>query len=133
MTYEFAKLIADSLRFGAYRDKKQIDYKSPNHVCISDINSNTCVNIYIYKNSSWKLRKKHWYSRKEWIQKDDGLNIDITTGIISPKELQSTKSFVVSSGHEDINFWNEFSTYIKAAYEAERYKHKLIVEEAFYV
>lgn len=131
MTYEFAKQAADNLRFGAYRDSKQIDYKSPHHVCISDINSNTCVDIYIYTNSSWELCRKHWYSKKEWIRKDDGLTIDITTGIVSPREIQSTKSFVVTSDHEDIDFWNEFSTYIKAANEAKRYKHENIVEEVF--
>ena len=47
MTYEFAKHVANLLRFGQYDKEKQIEFTSSMSVKIKDVNSNTFVQFLV--------------------------------------------------------------------------------------
>ena len=43
------------------------------------------------------------------------------------------KYYYIEKNDDDYKFWEEFYTFIKAAYEDKIYKHKCLIEEVFVV
>ena len=128
MTYEFAKHVADNLRFGSYDGKYEIHY---NDIKIKDINSNLYISICIGLSGRSDLVKK-WYQTKP--KKDNyekGFSIWVKTGIISTNESLTCENFLKFESDDDYRFWEEFYTWAQAKIEARIYKHKCLIEEVF--
>ena len=133
MTYEFAKYVADNLRFGSYNDRKQIRFENIQNVVVGDVNSNTYISFFVMKSDHWKRVKNKWYSRPEHIKIEEGLRVNVYTGILSDAEICTDTSFTINTDHPDYKFWKEFKTFIEAAYEDKVYKHNCVIEDAFVV
>ena len=128
MTYEFAKHVADNLRFGSYN--KRIQFELPESVIIEDINSNTYVSFYINNMTNWKEIKSKWSSKKELEKVEEGVAINVYTGIL-PRRMETENYFSINTEHSDYTFWKEFQTFIEAAYNDMIYKHNCLIEEVF--
>ena len=129
MTYEFAKHIADNLRFGSYNNKR-IQFESPESVVIEDINSNTYVSFYINNMTNWKEIRSKWSSKKDWEKVEEGAAINVYTGIL-PRRMETENYFSINTEHADYTFWKEFQTFTEAAYNDKIYKHNCVIEEVF--
>ena len=129
MTYEFVKHIADLLRFGQYNKEKQIEFNSSISVKIKDINSNTFVQFLI---DDWRNYEEKTISfGKKPRLKHSGFEIQFTTGVLNTYDSNTWKSYYVEEKDDDYKFWEEFHTFIKAAYEDKIYKHKCLIEDVF--
>ena len=131
MTYEFAKYVADNLRFGSYKDRI-IEFKNSAKVRIKDINSNTYIEFICpewteFKKSSSNLS----FNKTKYSCNKIGLSIYVNTGTINPNEECETAGYNIGFEHPDYVFWEEFLTFIKAAYEDKVYKHRCLIEDAF--
>ena len=132
MTYEFAKLVADNLRFGSYKDK-QIQFETPQSTVIGDVNSNTYISFYISNKTEWKEVKNKWTTKSDWEKLEEGVLISVYTGILNPKMMETDSAFSINIDNPDYKFWKEFQTFIEAAYNDKIYKHNCVIEDAFYV
>ena len=131
MTYEFVKHVADLLRFGQYNKEKQIEFNSSMSVKIKDINSNTFVQFFV---EDWRnYEEKATPFRKKSKLKHSGFEIQFTTGVLNTYDSNTWKSYHIEEKDDDYKFWEEFYTFIKAAYEDKVYKHKCLIEEVFVV
>lgn len=129
MTYEFVKHIADNLRFGSY-DGKWEAFES--FIKISDINSNTYIllsiaSTYGYEYIPAKKGFKTHYQQKEI----PVFYIAFHTGINDKPSCITRDNWSINSNHDDYQFWDEFSTWVKAKWEDKVYKHKCLIEEVF--
>lgn len=129
MTYEFAKHVADNLRFGSY-DGKWEAFES--FIKISDINSNTYIllsiaSTYGYEDIPAKKGFKTYYQQKEI----PVFYIAFHTGINDKPSCITRDAWSINSNHDDYQFWDEFSTWVKAKWDDKVYKHKCLIEEAF--
>jgi hypothetical protein len=131
MTYEFVKHIADNLRFGQYNKEKQIEFNSSMSVKIKDINSNAFVQFLI---DDWRNyeEKTPPFGKKSKL-KHTGLEIQFATGVLNTYDSNTWKSYYIEKKDDDYKFWEEFRTFIKAAYEDKIYKHKCLIEDVFVV
>ena len=127
MTYEFAKDVADNLRFGSYKDRI-IEFKNPARVKVKDINSNTYIELVC---PEWNEFKKSSFNKNKYSCNKIGLRIYITTGTINPDEEYEAIDYKIGFENPDYAFWEEFLTFIKAAYEDKVYKHRCLIEEVF--
>lgn len=129
MTYEFVKHVADLLRFGQYDKEKQIEFNSSMSVKIKDINSNTFVQFLV---DDWRNyeEKTPPFGKKSKL-KHVGLEIQFATGALNTYDSNTWKSYYIEKKDDDYKFWEEFRTFIKAAYEDKIYKHKCLIEDAF--
>lgn len=131
MTYEFVKHVADLLRFGQYDKEKQIEFNSSMSVKIKDINSNTFVQFLV---DDWRNyeEKTPSFGKKSKL-KHSGLEIQFATGLLNTYDSNTWKSYYIEKKDDDYKFWEEFRTFIKAAYEDKIYRHKCLIEEVFAV
>ena len=130
MTYGFAKLVGDNLRFGTYKNKI-ISYSNQWSVCIADVNSNTFIRLTLSKMIKSTCNKK-WYSCK--IQEtitDEGIRICVNTGTYSPAEVIACHEFEISKHSPDYKFWLELQTFIQAKCDEKRYQHQSVIEDVF--
>ena len=129
MTYEFVKHVADLLRFGQYDKEKQIEFNSSMSVKIKDINSNTFVQFLVdyWRNYEEKIPS---FGKKSKL-KHMGLEIQFATGALNTYDSNTWKSYYIEKKDDDYKFWEEFRTFIKAAYEDKIYKHKCLIEDVF--
>lgn len=129
MTYEFAKHVADNLRFGSYDGKWEVGSSS---VKIKDINSNTYIKLYIgsfyQKTSHTKIFKTNYKNTENPV-----IEITVNTGVNSPELIISADNWLIDSTHNDYTFWTEFYTWTAAKWEDKVYKHNCLIEEVFYV
>lgn len=132
MTYEFAKHVADSLRFGSYRDRI-IEFKNPARVKIKDVNSNTYIELTCPEWNEFKQSNSLPFNRNKYSYDKIGLMIYVATGTIDPNEEYEAVDYKIGFDHPDYVFWEEFLTFIQAAYEDKIYKHRCLIEEAFVV
>lgn len=129
MTYEFVKHVADLLRFGQYDKEKQIEFTSSMSVKIKDVNSNTFVQFLV---DDWKdYEEKTSSFGKKTKLKHKGLEIQFATGALNTYDSNTWKSYYIEKKDDDYKFWEEFRTFIKAAYEDKIYKHKCLIEDVF--
>ena len=129
MTYEFVKHVADLLRFGQYDKEKQIEFNSSMSVKIKDVNSNTFVQFLV---DDWRNYEEKTPSfGKKTKLKHVGLEIQFATGALNTYDSNTWKSYYIEKKDDDYKFWEEFRTFIKAAYEDKIYKHKCLIEDAF--
>lgn len=130
MTYGFAKLVADNLRFGVYKDKI-ITYSDHGSVCITDVNSNTFIRFTLSKMVRSTYNKK-WYSwRIQETITDEGIIVNVNTGTYSPIEVIAHHEFEISKQSPDYKFWLELQTFIQAKCDEKRYKHQSVIEDVF--
>jgi hypothetical protein len=135
MTYEFAKHVADNLRFGSYDGKWEV--MSPCRITIKDINSNTYVSVVIpHYISHCRLIEEKKFGKSKMVQDNtpkEYYEVTIESGTINPKEHICGHTFkeIVKGVSEDYQFWDEFSTWVKAKWEEKVYKHKCLIEEVF--
>ena len=129
MTYEFVKHVADLLRFGQYDKEKQIEFNSSMSAKIKDINSNTFVQFLV---DDWRNyeEKTPSFGKKSKL-KHMGLEIQFATGALNTYDSNTWKSYYIEKKDDDYKFWEEFRTFIKAAYEDKIYKHKCLIEDVF--
>ena len=128
MTYEFAKHVADNLRFGSYDGKWNID---EDMITINDVNSNTFIEIMLIKNIVEYHPPVKWY-QKQITKKETWLRIIVNTGTVNPKKyIQYYTNNNMDSHHPDYKFWDEFFTWVKAKWDDKVYKHNCLIEEAF--
>ena len=130
MTYEFAKHVADYLRFGSYDGKYEIRYKD---IIIKDISTNLYVSINIELSGKADLVKKWYQIQPKKVNYQKGLSIWIKTGIISTKESLTCENFLRFESDKDYQFWEEFYNWAQAKIEERIYRHKCIIEETFIV
>ena len=130
MTYEFAKHVADNLRFGSYTNK-QIQFESFQNVRIYDVNSNTYVTFHTSNVIDWEEIEKMWIFKKEWKEREKGILINVYTGTLQPENGKTSSAFTINFDHPDYKFWKEFQTFIEAAYNDMIYKHNCLIEEVF--
>lgn len=130
MTYEFAKHIADNLRFGSYTNK-QIQFESFQNVRIYDVNSNTYVTFHTSNVMDWEEIEKMWIFKKEWKERERGILVNVYTGTLQPENGKTSSAFTINFDHVDYKFWKEFQTFIEAAYNDMIYKHNCLIEEVF--
>lgn len=130
MKYEFVKLVADNLRFGSYKDRI-IEFKNPAKVRIKDINSNTYIELICPEWQEFKKSSNLSFNKNKYSCNKIGLSIYVNTGTINPNEEYETDGYNIGFENPDYVFWEEFATFIKAAYEDKIYKHECLIEEAF--
>ena len=132
MTYAFAKLVADNLRFGSYKNRI-IEFKNPARVKIKDINSNTYIEFICPEWNEFKKSNSPSFNKNKYSYDKIGLSIYVNTGTIDPNEEYEAAGYNIGFENPDYVFWEEFLTFIKAAYEDKVYKHSCLIEEAFVV
>ena len=59
------------------------------------------------------------------------MEIQFATGILNTYDSNTWKSYYIEKKDDDYKFWEEFRTFIKAAYEDKIYKHKCLIEDVF--
>jgi hypothetical protein len=128
MTYEFAKHVADNLRFGSYDGKYEIYY---NDLIIKDTNRDLYINIHIGPSGKSDLVKKWYQPKPTKVNYEKGFTIWIKTGIISTNESLTCENFLRFESDEDYRFWEEFYTWAQAKIEERIYKHNCLIEDAF--
>ena len=126
MTYEFAKHVADNLRFGSYDGKWEVGSSS---IKIKDVNSNTYIKLYIESFCQQTSSKKIFKTYKN--TENPIIEITINTGINNPELIISANDWFIDSTHSDYAFWSEFYTWMAAKWDDKVYKHKCLIEEVF--
>lgn len=134
MTYEFVKDVADNLRFGSYDGKWEVHH--PHRISIKDINSNTYISIIIHSFSRGVLVEKKKFGKSKMVPDNtpkEYYEVTIESGTLNPKEYICGYTFkeIVKGVSDDYQFWDEFSTWLKAKWEDKVYKHKCLIEEVF--
>ena len=131
MTYEFAKHIADNLRFGSYNGKWEVDRTS---VKITDVNSNTYIKLSIgaYYQCVDVPYKKGFKTYYNHVQKEAPSHIvQISTGINTSKYDLTNETWHIHPDNSDYQFWSELYTWLCAKWDDKVYKHKCLIEEVF--
>lgn len=128
MTYEFAKHVADNLRFGSYDGKYEIHY---NNIIIKDINQDIYMVICIEPSGKSDLVKKWYQTQPKKVNYEKGFSIWVKTGIISANEALTCENFLRFESDDDYRFWEEFHTWAQAKIEERIYKHNCLIEDAF--
>ena len=131
MTYEFAKHIADNLRFGSY-DGKWESFNS--YIKIKDISSNTYIVLsvlatYQYEDIPYKKWFKTCYKRVP--KETPVLYVSTKTGTNNPESKITSNEWTIDLNHKDYNFWLEVYTWIEDKWNDKVYKHKCLIEDAF--
>lgn len=137
MTYEFVKYVADNLRSGSYDGKWEVIY--PCRMTIKDVNSNTYVSIIIqHFISHCRMVEEKRFGKSKMVQDNtpkEYYEVTIDTGTLNPKEQVWGQTFkrIVKEDSDDYQFWDEFSTWVKAKWDDKVYKHKYLIEDVFIV
>jgi hypothetical protein len=135
MTYEFVKHIVDNLRFGSYDGKWEVNH--PCRITIKDVNSNTYVSIIVHHYiSHCRLVEEKKFGKSKMVPDNtpkEYYEVTIDTGTLNPKEQVWGHTFkeIVKGVSDDYQFWDEFSTWVKAKWDDKVYKHKCLIEETF--
>lgn len=137
MTYEFAKHVADNLRFGSYDGKWDVQH--PWRISIKDVNSNTYISIFIpHYISRCRLVEEKKFGKSKMVPDNtpkEYYEVTIESGTLSPKEHICGQTFkeIVKGISDDYQFWDEFHTWVKAKWDDKVYKHNCLIEEVFVV
>ena len=136
MTYEFAKHVADNLRFGSYDGKWEVINNKA--VQIKDVNSNTYIKMVMsHYTSHLSLVKEKKFGRSKLITTDTSkkeYEIYVETGTLNPAKNLTTDYYNHIKGEsDDYQFWDELYTWIKAKWEDRVYKHNCVIEDAFVI
>lgn len=137
MTYELVKYVADNLRSGSYDGKWEVIY--PCRITIKDVNSNTYVSIIIqHFISHCRMVEEKRFGKSKMVQDNtpkEYYEVTIDTGTLNPKEQVWGQTFkkIVKEDSDDYQFWDEFSTWVKAKWDDKVYKHKYLIEDVFIV